>query len=360
MLVASPAPRAAALPREPVLALEYVLPLRWGDDVGPSAAVELAAYLERLVDRLDVTVVDGSAPAVRARHRALFPSGVRHVVPGPWPGRNGKVAGVMTGVALARHEHVVIADDDVRWDLPGLERLDGLLAAAALVRPQNVFAARPWHARWDTARSLLNRALGADYPGTYGLRRSALLDAGGYDGDVLFENLEMARTLRAAGERELRVADLYVERLPPSAGHFLRQRVRQAYDDLAQPPRLVVEAAVAPLAVLLAGLAARPGGWWARGALVLLAAGPVALAELGRRRRGGAAVYPRTAALWAPLWLGERAVCVWVALGHRLRGGTPYAGERLLVAAHSVRALRRHRRPPVRPARTTAGAAARV
>jgi hypothetical protein len=323
----------------PRLPVEYVLPLRWGPDEDPT---ELAAYLAELVGWLSVTVVDGSAAEVWRRHDRVFPAAVRHVAPQPWPGRNGKVAGVVTGVRLSRHEHVVIADDDVRWDAAGLERVVGLLADCVLVRPQNVFAPTPWHARWDTARSLLNRALGADYPGTYALRRSAFLAVDGYDGDVLFENLELARTLRAAGGRERRASDLYVLRRPPTARHFRGQRVRQAYDDLAQPPRLVAEAALAPLALTLVGLAGRRGTRRAGTAgLALLTLAGVLLAEVGRRRAGGAAVYPRTAALWAPLWLAERAVCVWLALGWRLAGGVPYGGQRLRVAAHSTRRLRR-------------------
>ncbi|SEQ13155.1 glycosyltransferase [Microlunatus flavus] len=331
------------------LAMEYVLPLRWGPEADPRDAVALAAYLERLATWLDVTVVDGSPAPVFERHQALFPRSVRHLAPGPWPGCNGKVAGVMTGVRTARHANVVIADDDVRWDRPGLARLDRLLAQAPLVRPQNVFVPAPWHAREDTGRSLLNRALGADYPGTYGLRRDALLDAGGYDGDVLFENLELARTLRAAGGRELCVPDLFVVRVPPTARQFLGQRVRQAYDDLAQPPRLVCEMALLPAALTLLDRAARSDRTTtrraARRALTVLALSPVLLAEVGRRRHGGATVYPATAPLWAPFWLAERAVCVWLALGHRLRGGVPYRGQRLRVAAHGVRTLRRRVRP---------------
>lgn len=350
-LVQGPGPsRAGGL-----LPLEYVLPLRWGADTDPAEAPELADYLERLATWLPVTVVDGSGPQVFARHRALFAPSARHVAPESWPGRNGKVAGVVAGVRLAREELVVIADDDVRWERAGLERLVALLEGHALVRPQNVFLDLPWHARWDTARSLLNRALGADYPGTYGLRRDALLAAGGYDGDVLFENLELVRTLRAAGGRELVVPDLFVDRVPPSARQFLGQRVRQAYDDLAQPPRLVAEAAVLPVVLLLLRLARRPATARAgRRGLALLAGAPVLLAEVGRRRGGGAAVYPRTAALWAPLWVAERAVCVWLALGHRLRGGVPYRGQRLRVAAHGVRTLRR-RRPRVPLARLGEG-----
>jgi hypothetical protein len=117
--------------------------------------------------------------------------------------------------------------------------------------------------------------------------------------------------------------------------------VRQAYDDLAQPVRLVAEAALAPTAVELAVLAARPGTRRAgRRGLALLVLGAVGLAELGRRRASGTRVYPRTAALWAPLWSAERAVCVWLALAHRVLGGMPYGGQRIRLAAHSVRHLR--------------------
>jgi hypothetical protein len=67
----------------------------------------------------------------------------------------------------------------------------------------------------------------------------------------------------------------------------------------------------------------------------------VLLAEVGRRRSGGRAVFHGYAALWAPLWLLERAVCVWLAVGWRLTGGVPYAGRRLVRAAHSTAVLRR-------------------
>jgi hypothetical protein len=336
------------------LALEYVLPLRWTEDSG---LAELTEYLAKLQEWVDVTVVDGSPADNFSRHAAAWEHLARHLPVSPWPGRNGKVAGVATGVRQARHEVVVIADDDVRYDRAGLRAVSTLLAGADLVRPQNYFDPLPWHARWDTARTLLNRAFGSDYPGTFALRRSAFDAMGGYDGDVLFENLELSRTVRAAGGREVRADAVFVARRPPSARHFLSQRVRQAYDDLAQPARLLVEAAIVPMAVatartaVTAGPAARRSARGRLGGALALAIG---LAEFGRRRSGGREVFSATSALWAPAWVAERAVCIWVALGFRLTGGVPYAGRRLATAAHSMRSLRRRHldltlRPSSRP-----------
>src|SRR5690606_804434 len=157
---------------------------------------------------------------------------------------NGKVWGVLTGLSIAEHERVIVADDDVRYDEGTLRRMRALLDEADVVRPQNYFSPAPWHAKWDSARSLINRVTGGDWPGTLGVRKAALPH--GYDGDCLFENLEMVRTIKAAGGRELVALDLYVRRVPPSSRHFFSQRVRQPYDAWARPLRSAVPPAVLP------------------------------------------------------------------------------------------------------------------
>ncbi|MEU7609508.1 glycosyltransferase family 2 protein [Micromonospora sp. NPDC049204] len=317
------------------LPMTYVLPLRWHADTG---LTELTGYLRWLADRVEVIVVDGSAPDVFARHADAWRGLVRHLPPDATArGLNGKVLGVRTGVRAAAHEHVVIADDDVRYDEAGLSAVHRLLARVDLVRPQNYFDPLPRHAWWDTGRTLLNRALGDDYPGTLAVRRSTFLAMGGYDPDVLFENLELIRTVRGYGGVEAKPAWLYVRRLPPDAAHFRGQRVRQAYDDLAQPARLLTALAVLP--GLAAAVAAR------RPRLLLgAAAGVVALAEAGRRRAGGDRVFPPTTALAAPLWLVERGVCGWLAVAQRvLRGGVRYGDAQIRRAANPAphRALSR-------------------
>jgi glycosyl transferase family 21 len=317
----------------PELKASYVLPLRRTDRPAPG---ELAAYLRDLAGLVEVVVVDGSPDPLWRAHHASFSGDVVHLRPDPGLAfGNGKVNGVLTGLAAASHEAVVTADDDVRYDREGLRRLVGLLDHADLVRPQNFFDPLPWHARLDTARTLLNRVGGGDFPGTLGVRRSLLLDAGGYDGDVLFENLELLRTVRAAGGKVRTPFDLYVRRLPPDTRHFLGQRVRQAYDEFARPARLAGSLALLPAVV---AMAARRR-WRPLAAAAGLA---VAAAEAGRRRAGGRTRFPATSSLLAPVWLLERSVSSWLAVHARLfGGGAAYAGTRLRRAATPQRVLRR-------------------
>src|SRR4051794_5039556 len=321
-------PRRGAARRDPVPPVSYVLPIRSATTVD-----ELAPYLAWLRHHAQVIVVDGSAPEVFAAHDARWPD-VDHVpVDDDLRTPMGKVGGVLTGLRRARHRAVIVADDDVRYDARSLAAMGQLLDGADVVVPQNHFLTLPWHARWDTARTLLARATGGDWPGTLGVDRDALRAVGGYRGDVMFENLELVRTVAAAGGTIRRAPELFVGRLPPSTAHFARQRVRQAYDELARPPRLVVSLSLLPLALV--------GG---RKAVVGTAAAGVLLAEIGRRRDGGREVFPGTAALWAPLWIGERSITAWLALARHLTGGVPYGGVRLRTAATSVRALRRRAR----------------
>ena len=331
--------RARALGNDvsaPVARLEatYILPLRVDGESSPEWLDDLSEYLTWLADRLEVLVVDGSPAGAFAQHHARWAGRVGHVPPdADQLTLNGKVGGVLTGVRLAHSERLVIADEDVRYDDGSLRRLIGRLAEAEVVRPQNHFVPMPWHARWDTPRILINRMTGGDWPGTLGVRRSLLVAAGGYDGAVLFENLELVRTIRALGGRELVAFDLYVSRRPPEAGHFWSQRVRQAYDEFARPLRLAAWLALLPGGILLTARR-----WWAAALAVLFAA--TALAEAGRRRAGGRAVFSVSASLMTPLWLLERSIAAWLAVGARLfLGGMPYRGGILSRAATPSRVL---------------------
>ena len=225
---------------------EYLLVLRWSDDSGLG---ELTEYLRRLSDWIPVTVVDGSAAELFANHSRAWSGFVRHLPPSGHESLNGKARGVMTGLSAVSGEVIVVADDDIRYSREALDAAVAACTDADLVRPQNYFSPLPWHARWDTARTLINRAFHSDFPGTLVVRRAVLERAGGYDGDVLFENLELIRTVEAAGGEVVRADWLFVRRLPPTTAQFASQRVRQAYDSFAQPARLAVELSLLPLIV---------------------------------------------------------------------------------------------------------------
>lgn len=295
--------------------------------------VVLGERLGQMAEQVaEVVVVDGSDPSVQDAHRSAWPASIR-LLPLADGDRtpNGKVGAVLAGARAASHEIVVIADDDVTWTRAQLERAHAVLANTDLVglRPQNRYTEPTWIARWDTARSLIQRGLGGDWPGTFVVRRSALLD-GGYRGDVMFENLELERTLKARGGSVAVDLSLVIDREPPTARHFLGQRVRQAYDELARPAHLIAELAIVP--TVAAGR---------RRAAAVLVLGSVALAEAGRRRTGGREHFPPTSALWAPLWVAERGVTSWLALGSRLAlGGVRYRDGRLRDAATPLSRLR--------------------
>ena len=316
--------------RDDAASFSYILPIR---ATASQAASDLADYVRWLAKRGEVIVVDGSAAGVFAAHVAAWGSIARHVPP-ELATPMGKVGGVLTGVRLATHDRLVIADDDVRYDDATLQRVVRALDDADVVRPQNYFDPMPWHAQWDTGRTLLNRMTGGDWPGTLGVRRSVLMRTNGYDGRAMFENLELVRTVLAAGGREAVLLDAFVARRPSSVRHFFSQRVRQAYDELARPARLASQLAVLPVALLLG---ATVGSW-----PLVVACGAIAgVAELGRRRAGGRHVFPASASLFAPAWLAERAVCSWLAVGARVvLGGIPYRGTILRHAATPMRVLR--------------------
>jgi hypothetical protein len=299
----------------------YLLPIKSDSLVGLD---ELTAYL-RYLKADEVLVVDGSEPDIFDEHARRW-AFLRHVSPDPTiGGLNGKARGVLSGLAIAKHDRVVIADDDVRYDNASLERVAGLLEHAAVVRPQNYFEPQVWHTLLDTSRSLINRVTGGDWPGTLGVRASAL--PAGYNADVLFENLEMVRTVKACGGEETIAYDVFVSRVPPTTKHFAAQRVRQAYDEFARPLRLGISLAILPAAAMLC--AKRNFR-----ALAAAAVGIVMVAELGRRKSGGGKYFPLVASLISPLWVVERAVCSWLALGtFFLRGGVRYGGGIVRYAA---------------------------
>ncbi len=337
----------------PADGVTYILPIRRAT---PATDDGLGAYLVWLATRTEAIVIDGSPPEVYAANAESWAEAIQrgliHAAPPPdLATEMGKVGNVLAGIQLASHDRVVIADDDVRYDERALTEIVNALDTADVVRPQNYFDPLPWHACWDTGRTLLNRVTGGDWPGTIAVRRSILIATGGYDGRALFENLELVRTVVAAGGRERVAGDIFVLRHPATTRHFWSQRVRQAYDEFARPGRLAWQLMMLPAAVVLA-----ISGQWR--AIVAAALAVVVVAEVGRWRDEGRRVFPMRASFLAPMWLAERAVCVWLAVLARVCfGGMPYRGRILRHAATPMRVLRERyasRRAGILPDRSSA------
>jgi hypothetical protein len=318
----------------------YVLPLRWQDTTG---SAEMTEYLRWLSGYLDIVVVDGSPSLIYEHHSGLWSAYVKHIPPDPLlTFMNGKVNGVTTGIRYAETDAIVVADDDIRLDGSSIERMIGALRDHDVVIAQSFFDPTPWHAQWDEARILLNRAFGVHFPAVLGLRRSLFLEIGGYDGDVLFENLELIRSMRFGGARIARPNDLFVRHLAPERHAFWSQRVRQAYDDFTLPVRMGFWLSLLPMTLI---------AWRRRhfGSILAAGVGVTVVAEIGRRRGGGNHVYPATASLFAPLWLAERALCSWGAVWYRvIKGGVPYRDGVIERAATPPKELRRRIQERVR------------
>ena len=175
---------------------------------------------------------------------------------------------------------------------------------------------------------LINRGVlrTGDYPGTCGLRRSAMLRVGHYDGDVLFDNEELVRHFIVKGASVCHARDFFILKRAPTLSKWLEQRPRQAYEDFVMRAKTLGFMALLPLAALTLWL-------WGAGAAVIyvLAVAGVSMALAERGRRGVARRYfPARVTCHAPLWVLERALSVYWALYWRLfHGGYPF-GERLL------------------------------
>ncbi|MFY9737969.1 MAG: glycosyltransferase family 2 protein [Candidatus Cybelea sp.] len=300
----------------------YILPIRMN---AVDAINELSGYL-RTLEVTQLIVVDASDADAFDRLDREIGGFTLHIRPSV-DGRNGKVRGVLTGLRLASEDRVVVADEDVRYDGRSLREVVRRLDDADVVRPQNFFLPAPWHAVWDSARSLINRAFDGDWPGTLAFRRSAVPK--GYNPDVLFENYELVRTIRAGGGKEDVARDLFVARRPPSFQHFIGQRVRQAYDEFARPLRLLIGLAALPL---LAACWLRFGtmAMWGFVALTTACAGA------GWLRAGAGRYYSALSIAAAPLWALERGICSWLALFERLWfGGVRYSDSIIPDAASS-------------------------
>ncbi|MFL6515964.1 MAG: hypothetical protein ACJ8M1_13180 [Chthoniobacterales bacterium] len=351
----------------------YLLPIR-RSTFNNAEAQTIASYLAVIRSEVsEIILVDGSPADVFNAQGALWSGVCRHErVDRRFGFLNDKVNGIQTGVRLAANEHIILADDDIRYTPADIEQIIVLLERFEVVRPQNYFRFRnvasvagrgslsasarnaggnqdedQWPAasatdhgqdaqatggipaRMEASRMLINRATlrTADYPGTCAFRRGTFLRSGRYDGDVLFDNEELIRHLVRGGAQTCFANDLFIRKRPPAFRKWIEQRPRQAYEDFGLRAKTAMFALL-PLLITGCGLV------WGLNtmfiAAVVLALLAVALAMGGRARGQARRFFPAHICWFAPLWVFERVISTYWAFYWFLRkGGYPF-GERLL------------------------------
>lgn len=306
----------------------YLCPLR-STTVDMDVIKDFNDYWKMLSDlNCEVLVVDGSPPEVFRAHKEQW-THCRHIsVDRRYRFLNGKVNGMITGVLEAKSEFIIMGDDDVRYTPEDIQRMIDGLKNYDLVRPQNYFSPSPFWTQIDTGRILLNRAYfpEGDFPGTFGFRKSVFLNAWPYDGDVLFDNEEVVKHLQNRGANILFDRNFFVRRKPPSLEKWLEQRPRQAYEDFVMKRRTAFFLACLPSFMLLASLKRKKTAAVLAASIVGFS---MAKAQKGRSREVQQYLPPK-ALLFAPLWILERSVSIYLALYWRIvKGGYPF-GDKII------------------------------
>jgi hypothetical protein len=286
-----------------------------GIDDGPMAFDDLRSLGERCTlltaEGCDVVVVDASEPAAFADHRRVLRWVARHLPPAPAHlAADGTLNLLAAAADFAQTNKVVVATPAAHYRTDDLHLVCDLLEEHEVVVPNEYLDPLPWWARIDAGRMLLQRAVMVwpDAAGTFGFRRDSLAAIRRHGrpsnaGDILHALATQGMELHDA-------ADVFIRRTPPALGNWWRRRPHESRLSPAGGALFVTLIPLLAVAGLFGG-AGLLGGF--SGALAF---GAFALAVRGRL--GVAARYfPMSACLFAPVWLLERSLTAYRAVGLR-------------------------------------------
>ena len=279
---------------------------------------ELAEYLSFLsVADFDVVVVDASPLRLVDRNRRVLRWVGRHVqVRAQHRAPNGELDPVRAAIDTAACEKVIVADARVRYSEESLDDMCALLDLHEVVEPQDYLDPMPWWGGVDTARMLVHRGIDPlpDHGATFGFRRTAIRGLRSLDGAL--DETDPVRRLASQGAEVFSAIALFVRRVPPMLEEWWRDRPVAAEDDFALPAKTIFFFSLLPILLTLATLG---GARIAGGYICAIVLGSVMLALRGRS--GAGRYFPWRACFFAPLWLLERSISVYWALGRKLMEG---------------------------------------
>ena len=273
---------------------------------------ELASYLSDLsISDFEIVTVDLSDPAAMEENRRVLRWLGRYVTARPQ-----YLDPIRAAIDLAACDKVIVADAQVRYSDEGIDRLCTLLDLHEVVEPQDYFDPLPWWGGIETGRKLLHRGIGPlpERRSTFGFRKRAVSGLRNRDSGV--GPNDSVRRLAAQGAEVFSAFDIFVRRIPTALDEWLRDRTRDADEDLAAPAKAALFFALLPIALVLDLL-----GGMRLASSYLGAVAFIAIALAFRGRIGAAQFFPVRACLFAPLWLFERSLSVYWMMLRKLTGG---------------------------------------
>ncbi|HEX9493998.1 MAG TPA: hypothetical protein VGA33_12095 [Thermoanaerobaculia bacterium] len=271
---------------------------------------ELASYLSLLsISDFEIVTVDLSDGSMLEENRRVLRWLGRYVAARPQ-----YIDPIRAAIDLAACDKVIVADAHIRYSDEGIDRLCTLLNLHEVVEPQDYLDPLPWWGGIETGRMLLHRGIGPlpDRGSTFGFRKRALsslrnLHAVGTNDRV--------RRLAAQGAEVFCAFDIFVRRIPTTLDEWLRDRTRDADEDLEAPAKAALFFALLPIALVLDLL-----GGIGLASSYLGAVAFIAMALALRGRIGAAQFFPMRTCLFAPLWLFERSISVYWMMLRKLTG----------------------------------------
>ena len=287
-------------------------------DRGTTDVTEFAAYLSTIAAAGFEVILAELPDAFDENDRVLRWVGHHVRIRPQHRSFTGAIDPLRVAMDVATCDKVIVADERVRYSVNALHEINGLLDAHEVVEPQDYFDPLPWWGGIDAGRMLVHRGIEPlpDHGATFGFRRGMLrglraIDAGATMGDP-------PRRLASQGAEVFSALEVFVRRIPPLLGEWIRQRPRHADNDFSLPLKSALFFGILPVALVLSLL----GG--PRLAVCYAAAISVASLSLAMRGRVGAAqFFPWRACLYAPLWVLERSLSVYWALLRRLPSLAP-------------------------------------